>query len=75
MDSVFQKVLLWTQGGVKYNWMRFTISKEMGTEQTRSRIWPLTWVGKETCWVRLKLSSKLMQSDANLQVGESGEGK
>lgn len=31
----------------------------------------MTWLGKVSCWVKWKLSSKLMNSDANLQVSES----
>lgn len=32
---------------------------------------PLSWVGKVTCWVRSKLSSKMVSSDESLEVGES----
>lgn len=32
---------------------------------------PLSWVGNVTCWMRVKLSSKMVNSDDSLQVGES----
>ena len=40
-------------------------------EQTRSRMCPWSWVGKVTCWVKVKLSSRVVNLDASLQVGES----
>ena len=27
----------------------------------KSRIWPESWVGKEICWLRLKVSSNLLK--------------
>ena len=28
----------------------------------KSRIWPESWVGKEICWLRLKLSNNLLKT-------------
>ena len=40
-------------------------------EQTRSRICPGLWVGKLTCWVKLKQLSRSRKSKAFLHSGES----
>ena len=32
---------------------------------------PFSWVGNVTCWLREKLSSKILNSDESLHVGES----
>lgn len=43
----------------------------MPMEQTRSRMCPWLWVGKLTCWVRLKQLSRSRKSVVALQSGES----
>ena len=38
-------------------------------EQTKSRVWPLVWVGKLICWVRWKQSRRERKSDVSGAVG------
>ena len=40
-------------------------------EQTRSRVWPFTWVGKWICWVRWKQSRRERKSGVRGEVGRS----
>ena len=40
-------------------------------EQTKSRVWPLVWVGKSMYWVRWKQSRRERKSDVSGAFGQS----